>query len=52
MYNNASFTNLGKIFDMEDTFGGGGWNSMGKLATQAIIQNVHGIITQAIQSVL
>ena len=37
LYNNANFISLGKIFDAEDTLGRGGWNSMGNLATKAVI---------------
>ena len=52
-YNNANFISLGKIFDTEDTFARGGWNSIWNLATQAIIQNIQEMpITQTIQSVL
>ena len=44
---------LGKIFDIQGTFGRGGWNSMGNLATQTIVQNIQEIpITQTVQSVL
>ena len=39
--------------DTENTFGRGGWNSMGNLATKAIVQNTQEIpITQTFQSVL
>ena len=50
--NNANFLSLGKIYVPKGTFGRGEWNSIGNLATQAVIQNIQEIsITQTVQRV-
>ena len=49
----SCYISLGKISETENTFGRGGWNSMGNLATKAIVQNIQEIPTaQTVQSVL